>query len=141
MTPYSDIYKRFERKIIDYDLDDLIEVDKHDIEIGFLISSISDFVDCESDLTDRDDFLQTFNITLTELEIEILSLLMVKHWTVQFKNTQDLLETILSPDSFKRFSPANQLNAVNSLYKDSIIESDLLISKYTYTDEFIGGLG
>jgi|LGOV01.1.fsa_nt_gb hypothetical protein len=141
MTPYSEVFKRFERKVTDYDLDDLINDDKIEIEIGFLDSSISDFTDCKSDLSDRDDTLLTFNIVLSDDEIEILSLFMVKHWTSQYKNTQDLLEVILSPDSFKRFSPANQLVAVGKLYSDSIDEADLLVSKYIYDDDFIGRLG
>lgn len=141
MTPYKRVFDAFEGKITDYELKDLIENIRIEIEIMFLNSAVTNFVDCTQDLIDRNDTLEQFNITLTDLEIEILSLLMVKQWTSQFKNTTDLLETVLSPDSFKRFSPANQIKAIRELYNDTITESDILISKYTFNSDFIGGLG
>lgn len=141
MTPYKRVFDAFEGKITDYELKDLIENIRIEIEIMFLNSAVTNFVDCTQDLIDRNDTLEQFNITLTDLEIEILSLLMVKQWTSQFKNTTDLLETVLSPDSFKRFSPANQIKAIRELYNDTTTESDILISKYTFNSDFIGGLG
>ena len=141
MTLYNDIFERFEGKITDYDLKDLLDVNQLMVEILLLNSAISDFNECKQDLSNRDDSTVTFNIVLTDLEIEVLSLYMVKQWTSQFKNNQDLLENVLSPNSFTRYSPANKINAVIGLYDYSIIEAEIKVSKYIFTSDFIGGLG
>jgi hypothetical protein len=140
MTLYKKIFKRFEGKITDYDLQELLDENKLEVEILLLDSAISDFNECKQDLSNRDDTTVTFNIVLTDLEIEILSLYMVKQWTSQFKNNQDLLENTLSPNSFTRFSPANKIKAVINLYDYSIIEAEIKVSKYIFTSDFIGGL-
>lgn len=79
-TPYSKIYDRALAKITDYDLAVLPEDDVQLMLRGWLDSSIAKFRKCESDLSDRDDELNAFNIDLVDEEIEILALLMVCEW-------------------------------------------------------------
>ena len=79
-TPYSKIYERALAKITDYDLAFLPDDDFRFMIRGWLNSAISKFRKCASDLSDRDDELEVFNVDLVDEEIEILALLIVCEW-------------------------------------------------------------
>jgi len=79
-TPYEKIYDRALAKLTDYDLAFLPDDDFRLMLRGWLNSSISKFRKCASDLTDRDDELEVFNVDLVDEEIEILAILMVCEW-------------------------------------------------------------
>jgi hypothetical protein len=52
-----------------------------DADNDLLQAAIEDFADiCVQDLTDYDDELQQFNVTLTRKEQSILALSMIVHW-------------------------------------------------------------
>ena len=50
---------------------------------GYLVSAIAKHRICEHDLSDRDDELMQFNVTLSDIELEIIGLLMAREWVSQ----------------------------------------------------------
>ena len=89
-TPYSKIYERALAKITDYDLAFLPDDDFRFMIRGWLNSSISKFRKCASDLSDRDDELEVFNVDLVDEEIEILAMLIVCEWLEPQVNSVNL---------------------------------------------------
>ena len=80
MTSYETIYEKFLQKITDYKILELEDKDVMMMLNGWMTSAIAKFRTCSSDLSNRDDVLMQFNDQLTDLEIEILSILMVSEW-------------------------------------------------------------
>lgn len=79
-TPYSKIYDSALAKLTDYDLAVMPDDDLQLMLRGWLKSAIAKFRKCVSDLSDRDDELNTFNVDLVDEEIEILAMLVVAEW-------------------------------------------------------------
>ena len=75
MTSYDYIYQRCLSKITDPTLAMLAEEDLENMLHGWMVSAIAKHRKCEHDLSDRDDDLKQFNFDLSDLEIEILSIL------------------------------------------------------------------
>lgn len=132
MTPYSNVYKRFLRKITDYGLAELSNEDMEDIMNGYLDSAISLFTKCEKDLSDRDDEKQCFNDNLTDIEQEILSRLLVIEWIEPQINSIMNLQPILNDHDFETYSQANFLKVKIELKNDLQSEIDNLMVNYTY---------
>lgn len=80
MTSYEDIYEKFSQKITDFKLLELTDQEIREMMKQWLKSSIAKFRRCKSDLTDRDDELEEFNVDLLDIEQEILAELMVGEW-------------------------------------------------------------
>lgn len=141
MTPYSDIYEMFLSKLTYYGLIDLEEADLEIVLFPYLKTSISRFVECKQDLSNRDDIAKTFNITLSDIEIEILSEIMLSAWTKNNLYNHDLFNSFFNTGDIKTHSPANLMKQIQSAYNTSVQEYDNLIMRYTtYTDDFINGL-
>ena len=132
MTPYSNVYKRFLRKITDYGLAELSNEDMEDIMNGYLDSAISLFTKCEKDLSDRDDEKQCFNDSITDIEQEILSRLLVIEWIEPQINSIMNLQPILNDHDFETYSQANFLKVKIELKNDLQSEIDNLMVNYTY---------
>ena len=75
MTQYSTLYEKCLSKIEDPTLVMLPEEDLQNMLHGYLMSAIAKHRKCEHDLSDRDEELKQFNSDLSDLEIEILSIL------------------------------------------------------------------
>lgn len=75
MTSYETIYNHALSKIEDPTLAMLPEEDLENMLHGYLMSAIAKHRKCEHDLSDRDEELKQFNFDLSDLEIEILSIL------------------------------------------------------------------
>ena len=80
MTQYSTLYEKCLSKIEDPTLARLPEEDLDNMLHGYRMSAIAKHRKCEHDLSDRDEELKQFNSDLSDLEIEILSILMVREW-------------------------------------------------------------
>ena len=80
MTSYEKIYDRFLQKITDYKMLDLSDTEIRQECVKWLSSAIAKFRRCKNDLSQRDDELETFTVELLDVEIEILSTLMVSEW-------------------------------------------------------------
>ena len=131
-TPYSSIYDRALAKITDYDLAILPETDFQLMLKGWLSSAISKFRKCESDLSKRDDELETFNVDLVDEEIEILSLLMVGEWLEPQVNSVNVTLQMFGGKEEKYYSQSQHLATIKALRDDPRTEARKLMRDYTY---------
>lgn len=131
-TPYSKIYERALAKITDYDLAFLPDDDFRFMIRGWLNSSISKFRKCASDLSDRDDELEVFNIDLVDEEIEILALLIVCEWLEPQVNSVTLTHQMFGGKEEKWFSQSSHLAELKALRDETRAEARKLMRDYTY---------
>jgi hypothetical protein len=81
-TPYSEIFNLFLFNIQDYNIDNMYESSTDDFEtysLNFLLKAISNFNNCQQDLSNRNDTTRVFNVTLTLTEKNILANYMTLH--------------------------------------------------------------
>ena len=83
MTLYSTLYEKALSKITDPTLLMLPEEDLENMLHGWLSSAIAKHRKCEHDLSNRDEELKQFNSDLSDVETEILALLMAREWIGQ----------------------------------------------------------
>lgn len=133
-TSYQNIYGRFLSKITDFDHDNILGADLDALMLGYLKSAIPKFTECKTNLA-RNDTTTAFTNTLSELEEEFISLMMVVEWMRPRINYSDLMEQQLSSKDFEQFSQANQIKELRALKKDTQTEIDDLIVKYTYSGD------
>ena len=131
-TPYSKIYDRALAKITDYDLAFLPDDDFRFMLRGWLDSSISKFRKCASDLSNRDDELEIFNVDLVDEEIEILALLMVCEWLEPQVNSVLLTNQMFGGKEEKWFSQSSHLAELKALRDETRTEAKKLMRDYTY---------
>ncbi len=132
MTFYETIYKRFANKITDYKLLELSDEDVEELLFGFLISSISKFKKCASDLSLRDEDAKSFTIDLLDIEIEILAIMMVSEWLEPQLNSVLYTSQFFGGKDEKFFAQANQLDKLMELKERNEIKARKLIRDYTY---------
>lgn len=135
MTSYNTIFERFIKKITDFVFLDLSEEDTLDFLNSYLTSSISKFRKCESDLSDRDDVNQTFNIDLLDIEVEILALMMVEEWLEPQLNSSLLTQQIVGGSEEKFYAQSNQLEKLQNLQSRNHINAQKAYRDYT-TEKF-----
>ena len=133
-TPYETIYNRVLSKIEDPTLAMLPEEDLENMLHGYLMSAIAKHRKCEHDLSDRDDELKQFNFDLSDLEIEILSILMVREWiSVQLHSVVNTLQVFGGKEE-KFYSQSSHLAELRALDESLRLEAQQLSRDYTYTD-------
>lgn len=138
-TKYEEIYDKFAKRITDYNLFELLQSDNVETQKfienmleGHLMSSVAKFYKCKKDLSKRDEILKQFNVVLDDLEIEILSLLMVVEWAEpQVNSTSNTLQFIGGTNT-KYYAQANHLDKLMQLEETSRIKAKKLIRDYTY---------
>ncbi|WJJ55268.1 hypothetical protein QB910_000024 [Dabrowskivirus KKP3916] len=109
-TPYSLIYQSFLGKINDFNFAKLDDDTLTSILRGYLQSSIVKFTkDCRQDLSQRDETNSTFTITLTDIEVEILAMMMVDAWLEIRINDDAGLKQVLTDNDFQIHSQANHI--------------------------------
>lgn len=81
------------------------------------------------------EYAGEFAEDLTELEQEIIANMMVLEWLKPNINHMDLLEAKLGSKDFQQFSPSGHLKELKGLKKDTELEIDNLIVKYTYNND------
>ena len=113
-TTFDDIHDLTLLVIQDFKLDELYTSSSTNFNTtmdGLLIRSISEFTNCQQDLTDYTLSTRTFNIVLTLVEKTILSKLQVITWL----NSKILdvlqLQNHLNDTDFRTFSSAQNLKA------------------------------
>lgn len=131
-TSYQKVYEKFTQKISDYMFDGMLQSEAEEYFLGYLKNAIPKFIQCEKDLTQRDDTIGEFIEDLTELEQEILAFMMVLEWVQPKINHADLLELRLGTKDFNTFSSANQLKELKELKKEIQKEINDLIILYSY---------
>lgn len=130
MTSYETIYEKFLQKITDYKILELSDEDVMNMLHGWMTSSIAKFRTCSADLSNRDDILMQFNETLTDLEIEILSILMVSEWLSPQLNSVLLTKQMITGNDLKFYSQSAHLKELIELKSNSDKEARLLINRY-----------
>ena len=133
MTSYDEIYNKAARKITDFGLADMSDVDLEDEFYGYLDSSISQFRKCKNDLSNRDDELKKFNIDLLDVEKEILAVLMVRQWLQPQLNSVLLNAQVFSDKEQKYYSQAQHIGELRARDEDLRLEAQKLSRDYTYS--------
>lgn len=141
-TLYSEIYERAILKFSDYDWMSLNEDVREKILHAYLLSAENDFVHiCHEDLTNKDDDLMQYNETLSNESKEILALGVAYYWVSSKAMDSRLLKNVLSTKDFTVHSPANLVNAVNSLMTAIGKTYHKAIIDYSYRNGKIATIG
>ena len=130
MTSYEIIYNKFLAKIEDYKI---LQMEDEDVKMmlhGWLTSAIANFRTCQSDLSKRDDVLESFEERLTDLEIEILSILMVSEWLAPQLNSVLLTKQLITGKDEKFYSQSAHLRELMDLQAASDKKARLLLNRY-----------
>ena len=138
-TPYETIYNRVLSKIEDPTLAMLPEEDLENMLHGYLMSAIAKHRKCEHDLSDRDEELKQFNSDLSDLEQEIISLLMCREWiSSQLLSVTNTLQ-VFSGKETNYYSQAAHLKELQALDEKYRLEAQQLSRDYTYeSNEYFG---
>lgn len=134
MTQYSTLYEKCLSKIEDPRLAMLPESDLESILYGWMISAIAKHRKCTNDLSNRDEELKQFNVTLTDLELEILSILMCREWVSGQLNSVVNTLQVFSGKETKYYSQSSHLAELQALDDKWKLEAQRLSRDYTYVD-------
>lgn len=131
-TSYSTIYNRFLQLITDYDLPNLSDIEIENMLHGWLISAIIRFTRATSDLSQRDDELRTFLITLEDYEIEVIALFMVVAWLEPRVNSTLHTNQFIAGKEEKYYSQASHLQSLIALRDGCLDDAKKLIRDNSY---------
>ena len=134
MTQYSTLYEKCLSKIEDPRLTMLPESDLESMLHGWMLSAIAKHRKCTNDLSNRDEELKQFNVTLTDLELEILSILMCREWVSGQLNSVVNTLQVFSGKETKYYSQSSHLAELQALDDKWRLEAQHLSRDYTYTD-------
>ena len=133
-TPYETIYNRALSKLEDPTLAMLPEEDLENMLHGYLMSAIAKHRKCEHDLSDRDEELKQFNFDLSDLEIEILSILIVREWISQRLHSVTTVMQTFSGKETSFYSQASHIKELREMDDRLRLEAQQLSRDYSYTD-------
>lgn len=132
MTLYSTLYKRCLAKINDPTLAMLDDDDLTSMLHGWMVSAIAKHRKCEHDLSDRDDELGQFNFDLSDLEGEVLGILMAREWVSQQLLSVTNTMQVFSGKETNYYSQAAHLKELQALDEKLRLEAQQLSRDYTY---------
>lgn len=132
-TPYEIIYNRTLSKLEDPQLAMLPEEDLEEILHDYLMSAIAKYRKCEHDLSDRDEELKQFNSDLSDLEIEILAILMLREWISQRLHSVTTVMQTFSGKETSFYSQAAHIKELREMDDRLRLEAQQLSRDYTYT--------
>ena len=133
-TPYSNIYDLFSGMNSDYEFLSLSVEIQDEILEGWLLSAIGEFSDkCKVDLSDRDEILKQFNLSLSDKEKKVLAKLMICEWLSPKLYTLENLRNQLSSKDFSLFSPANLLKEIRTTHILATSTASRMIVAYSYS--------
>ena len=131
-TTFEAIYNSFYSKVNDFDLADMLEENANEFLFDLLKQAVVRFnSNLGTAVFEMNHTKQQFTTDLTDLEIDIISEIMVENWLKPKLNNSELLRNRLSTKDFSQFSPANLLNAVRESFNLAHSHSESLINKYT----------
>lgn len=140
-TTFESIYARCRGRIRDYDKEGYTDEMFKAVEKDLLQSAIDDFADiCTQDLTDYDEELEEFNITLTRKEQGILALSMIVHWLEPYVYNSDALKNAMSTKDFSMFSPAKLLEQMKGLLDQSQKKLKAEMNLYSFKANSVSAL-
>jgi hypothetical protein len=132
MTSYEIIYSRCLAKLEDPTLLQLPEEDLEEMLHDYMLSAIAKHRKCDHDLSDRDDELKQFNSDLTDLEVEILAILMLREWiSVRLHSVTNVLQ-VFSGKETKWFSQAQHIAELRAMDDTLKLEAQQLSRDWTY---------
>lgn len=131
-TPYQDVYDYFLLKVEDYSFLNLTQQELYGHLKKLLKISITKFKYCKTDLTNKDDVNELFNVDLSDEEKNILASIMVVEYLLPEIATTKLLKQKMTDRDFKMTSQANHLNQLQELYKLMKSEYKQLLKEYSY---------
>lgn len=134
MTQYSTLYERCLSKIEDPTLAMLPEEDLENMLHGYLMSAIAKHRKCEHDLSDRDEELKQFNFDLSDLEIEIISILMTREWISQRLHSVTNVMQVFGGKEEKWFSQSSHIKELREMDDRLRLEAQQLSRDYSYID-------
>ena len=134
MTQYSTLYEKCLSKLEDPTLAMLPEEDLEEMLHGYLMSAIAKHRKCEHNLSDRDEELKQFNSDLSDLEIEILSILMVREWISQRLHSVINVMQVFGGKEEKWFSQASHIKELREMDDRLRLEAQQLSRDYSYID-------
>ena len=134
MTQYSTLYEKCLSKIEDPTLAMLPEEDLENMLHGYLMSAIAKHRKCEHNLSDRDEELKQFNFDLSDLEIEIISILMTREWISQRLNSVTNVMQVFGGKEEKWFSQASHIKELREMDDRLRLEAQQLSRDYSYID-------
>lgn len=134
MTLYSTLYEKALSKITDPTLLMLPEEDLENMLHGWLSSAIAKHRKCEHDLSNRDEELKQFNSDLSDVETEILALLMAREWIGQQLLSVTNTLQVFSGKETNYYSQAAHLKELQALDDKLRLEAQQLSRDYTYTN-------
>lgn len=132
-TTYHDLCDSVFKKIKDYGLAGLDESTAFEIIQDYLDPAVLMFEGCDQDLTDRDDKSQSFNISLTQRNFEILSNYMcICYLDANFIRTSEMLKSHLSSTDFHKYDNKDTLGKVKEVREMYKKENDQAMINYSY---------
>jgi hypothetical protein len=133
MTSYEVLYNRCLQKLEDPQLAMFPEEDLEEMLHGYLMSAIAKHRKCEHDLSDRDEELKQFNSDLSDLEVEILAILMLREYISQRLHSVTNVLQVFSGKETKWFSQAAHIAELRAMDEALKLEAQQLSRDWTYT--------
>ena len=131
-TTYDAIYNLAANKLTDPEIALLSSDDLEEMFHDYLISAISQFRKCKSDLSDRDDEIRQFNADLLDVEKEILAILVVRQWLQPQLYSALLTKQVFSDKEQKYYSQAQHISELRALDETLKLEAQKLSRDYSY---------
>lgn len=145
-TQITKVYSSFLRKLSDYKFSVINEQDREYTEetlYGYYISARAEFVQCRKNLlTNRDSselYIEAEKIfiedSISDKEIEILSILMLVEYFKPIMIRNETLEQALGDSDFNIYSQANHINQLKDLYRELKREANVKAGLYTFVSD------
>ena len=145
-TQITKVYSSFLRKLSDYKFSVINEQDREYTEetlYGYYISARAEFVQCRKNLsTNRDSselYIEAEKIfiedSISDKEIEILSILMLVEYFKPIMIRNETLEQALGDSDFNIYSQANHINQLKDLYRELEREANVKAGLYTFVSD------
>lgn len=135
MTLYSTLYEKCLAKLEDPTLLMLPEEDLENMLYNYMLSAIAKHRQCDHDLSDRNEELKQFNSDLTDLEVEILAILMLREWiSVRLHSVTNVMQ-VFSGKETKWFSQSAHIAELKAMDNALKIEAQQLSRDWTYAND------
>ena len=144
MTPYETIFNSFLKRIEDEILPKFEESEQNEILIGYLNDAIAmmtaDDLMIEHDLNNKDDDLMEFKDDLNNLEVELLSKVMVVSWYEQKINSIETTVMMIGVSGEKWTSQKDLAESMKTRQTKAYREARKLARGYhSRNNNYLGG--
>lgn len=132
-TSYDTIYDNVLPKFRSWEIPLMTEDEVRECLHDYLAPAIARFHVCRKDLSDRSDEEGAFNVTLSNIEVEILgNYLLLEYLDSTYIRVPTLLKSSLSSTDFNSFSSANMLDKLMAMHKTYLAENESLLARYAW---------